>query len=1004
MKHILLLLWAAATLAALEVPVSFEKNQGQAPASVRYLARSHGYAMLLEDQRARLVFPNSSRQLSMSLHGARPASVITALDAQPQQTHYFIGGTARHNVANFGRIAYRHVYPGVDLVYHSTDNELEYDFILSPGADPTPIAVEFSGADSVRITPTGALALTFGDQLMTHKAPVAWQTIAGRRHNVPVQYVSRGNARIGFTLGSYDPRYPLTIDPVLIYSTFLGGNRADNITGVATDREGAVYVTGQTVSIDFPTKGTNLTPYQGALNYGFIAKFKPGGEELVYSTIIGGSSNTTPFAIAVDDDGNAYVTGMTGARNFPLVNPVQSQQPGLNIGFVLKLNPTGDKLLFSTYHGGERNDRHYGIALGRDRSIYVTGYTTSTTFPLVNAWQPQMGGSSQDAFVAKFQAPAYRLAYSSFMGGTGTEQAFGIAVDASGAAYITGDTRSPNFATPDAFNTRYRGTEDGFVAKVHPDGSGLDFFSYLGGTGDDSARAIALDAAGNIWVTGSTMSTSFPVTANALQPTINGRVDAFLSSVSNDGRQLQYATYLGGTNNSNTSYNEAGQAIAIDAEGSLWIGGVTRSADFPAVRSLQSYGGGESDAFLTRYNPTTNQIEFSTTWGGSSNDEITAMSIDALGAIYVGGETASTNFPLKAAFRSTFGPSTEAFITKLCEPRLTADLASLTFLQVQGAAAPAARPLRISACAAIPISVRLEGDFLRATPTTATTNAELSVSVDGRSLPIGDYNGKIIITSPDASNSPLTVPVTLRVNPPAPVISAAAVVNAASSKADPVAPGELIVIYGTNLGPAQLAGFSLVNNARFSTDVAATRVWFDGVPAPIVYTSSGQVSAIVPYSVSARPTASMQLEYRGALSNIISLPVAAASPALFTANASGSGPGAILNQDYSLNTAANPADKGATILLYATGEGMTTPASEDGVITGSVLARPRLAVSVTIGGQQAIVDYAGAAPGLVAGVFQLNVRVPANIASGAQPVIITVGSFSSPAGVTVNVR
>jgi hypothetical protein len=747
--------------------------------------------------------------------------------------------------------------------------------------------------------------MQLGDQVLTHKAPVAYQEINGKRSLVAARYEARANGRFGFRVGAYDSRHPLVIDPVLVYSTFLGGNRADYITGIAADKEGAVYVTGQTVSMDFPLKGTNLTPYQGAVSYGYVAKFKPGGNELVYSTIIGGSSNTTPTAIAIDDEGNAYVTGQTGARNFPMANPVQSNQPGLNIGFVLKLNAAGDKLLFSTYHGGERNDALNAIAVDANKNIYVTGQTTSTTFPLVNAWQPQLGGASQDAFVAMYRAPNYRLGYSSYMGGTGFEEGWGIAVDSVGSAYVTGATRSPNFATPGAYQTRYQGTEDAFVAKVHPNGEGLAFFTYLGGAGDDMARGIALDASGAIWVAGSSTNNNFPTTPDALQRSLRGNSDAFFAKLNSSGTELLYATYYGGTVRSGSKYGEGAQAITIDPEGKIIVAGLARSQDFPSVRALQGFGGGDNDAFVLKFNPVTLEVEFSTLFGGSSNEEANAVAVDPSGAIYFGGETASANFPLKQAFRSSFGPSTEAFLAKVCDPRLIADQARLGFTQ-----APGAQTLRISACAAIPYSMRIEGDFLRATPASGTTDANIQVSVEARGVAVGEYQGKLIFSSPDALNSPFEVPVVLRVTPPPPVISAGAIVNAASSKAGPVAPGELVVLYGTNLGPVQLAGISVSGN-KFATEVGATRVYFDGVAAPLVYASSGQVSAIVPYAVGGRATTQVQLEYLGVRSNVVSMAVAAASPALFTANSSGSGPGAILNQDYSLNTAANGAVKGS---------------------------------------------------------------------------------------------
>lgn len=998
---------AAATpkLQSPPMPLAFEANQGQTAPEVRFLARGEGYVVFLREQDAILRLGHEGQQIRLALANAQKPSAIAGQGQLPQQSHYFVGNQPQrwqHGIRNFAQVRYSNVYPGVDLVYHSHQQQLEYDFVLAPGSSPAPIALRLEGADHIEILPNGELALRLGHRVLTQKAPYAYQDIAGRRHTVRAQYARRADNTIGFALGNYDPRHPLVIDPVLVYSTFLGGNRADAVTGMAVDKEGAVYVTGETVSIDFPTKGTNLTPYQGAVNYGFIAKFAPNGGSLVYSTIIGGGSNTTPTKIAVDDEGNAYVTGITGARNFPLANPVQSNQPGLNIGFVLKLNAKGDQLLFSTYHGGERNDRFNAIAIDKQKNIYVTGAVTSTTFPLVNAWQTQQGGSGQDLFVAKYTAPNYRLAYSSFYGGTGYEEAYGIAVDDQGYAYITGATRSPEFATPGAYQTRYRGTEDAFVAKIRPQG-GPEWFSYLGGTGDEMARDIVLDADKNIWIGGSTSAATFPVTSNAVQPTMAGRWDAFFSKFSNDGSQLLYSTYYGGAAGTNTSYSESVHALAIDAAGDLYLAGVTRASDFPALRPLQSFGGGDNDAFLVKFNVARNAIEYSTPFGGSNPDAAYALAVDTMGGVYFGGETFSPNFTTKNAFRATFGPSSEGFVTKLCDPVLVVDQSALTFLQVQNAAAPPAQNLKLNACVAIPYSVEVQGDFLKATPTSGNTDATIAVSVDARNLPQGDYDGKLILRSPDAQNSPLEVPVRLRVNPPPPQISANGIVNAASSKGGPLAPGELIVLYGANLGPTSLTGFQIAGGA-FAKELAGTRIYLDGIPAPLVYTSSGQVSAIVPYGIAGRPSTQVQLEYRGARSNAVSMAVAAAAPALFTLNASGSGPGAILNQDYSVNTAATPAERGSTVILYATGEGATDPMPGDGQIVTNVLARPRQAVKVSIGGQDAIVDYAGSAPGLVAGVFQINVRIPANVSSGSQPILVSVGNTTSPAGVTLSVK
>jgi len=266
------------------------------------------------------------------------------------------------------------------------------------------------------------------------------------------------------------------------------------------DKDGNAYLAGETTSIDFPVVGTPLHTPKFALTYGFVTKVNAAGNKIVYSSYMGGGSTTRNLAIQVDGEGNAYLGGVTGARDFPLANPTQNTQPGLNIGFVTKLNATGDKLLFSTYIGGERNDRVDVLALDAQGSIYVTGYATSTTLPMVNAFQSKIGGSS-DALVAKWAAPDYRLAYCSYLGGAGAEDAFGIAVDSSGAAYLTGYTVSPNMATPNVYQSKMLGSGEGYVARVAPNGS-LGFFTYLGGAGDDHIQAIAVDRSGNIVITG----------------------------------------------------------------------------------------------------------------------------------------------------------------------------------------------------------------------------------------------------------------------------------------------------------------------------------------------------------------------------------------------------------------------------------------------------------------------------------------------------------------------
>jgi uncharacterized protein (TIGR03437 family) len=978
------------------LPYAFEQNVGQSDPLVKFLARGNKYTHFLTERETVLVMGN--RVVRMSLAGSHAPAQIKPLEPFPFKTNYFIGSSG-YNVPNFSRVRYRSVYDGIDLEYHSQEGQMEYDFIVAPGVSSSSIGLIFSGADQTSVDGNGQLVLKIGNGKLIHRRPVAYQNINGHRVEVAASYVMR-NGDVGFDVAEYDRSRTLVIDPVVVYSSFVGGDRSDSITGVAVDKAGNTYITGETTSANFPQVGTNHTQLQGALTYAFVTKINPAGNQILYSTFLGGSSNTRGRAITVDADGNAYIGGVTGARNFPLVNPVQSEQKGLNIGFVTKLSAEGDKILFSTFNGGERNDEIDAIAVDSSNNIYAAGRATSTQIPTVNAFQPAPAGST-DVLVAKYTAPNYRLAYNTYMGGAAVDEAYGIAADAQGNAYLTGFTISQGIATTGAYQTKYGGSNDAFVAKIRPDGSGLVFFTYLGGNGDDRAQALTLGRDGSIWVTGSTVSTNWPVSENAAQKAFGGSVDAFVTQMDANGTRVMYSTYLGGSGRT-TSYAEEGRGIALNSQGNVVVAGTTNSTDFPVERAVQTFGGAQ-DGFVTEIDPVNGRIVYSSPLGGSATDIGHAVAVDATDAVIVGGETLSANFPMKGALRTTFAGGSEAFLTKICDPRVLTQPSSLTFIYTPGGTLPAAQTLNVSACTTISFSAAAGNGFVKLGTTSGMTNASIQVTADPAGLAPGDYPSTITITAPDAVNSPYTMNVMLRVAPPAPAISAAGIVNAASGKGGPVAPGELLVIYGSNLGPKSLVGLS-VEAGKVTSDIQGTKVLFDGVAAPLVYASSGQVSAIVPYSVASKSTVRVELEANGIRSNAVDMSIAAASPALFTANSSGSGPGAILNQDSSVNTPDNPAARGSIVVLFATGEGQTDPGGVDGQLALITYPKPVLPARVTIDGQAAEVLYAGAAPGMVAGVMQLNVRVPDSARAGNVPVQTTIGSVTSPAGVTLAVR
>ncbi|MEZ5365104.1 MAG: SBBP repeat-containing protein [Bryobacterales bacterium] len=541
-----------------------------------------------------------------------------------------------------------------------------------------------------------------------------------------------------------------------------------------------------------------MTPNSGAVVYSFITKLDPAGSGIVYSTILGGSSNTRGYAIQVDGQGNAFVAGVTGARDFPMVNPVQAQQPGLNIGYVAKLNPAGSALLFSTYLGGERNDEIRALALDATGNIHVAGSATSTQIAMTNALQPTFGGNT-DILLAKYAAPDYRLVYSTYLGKTGLESAYGVTTDAGGSTYVTGVARGETLATDGAFQNKVNGGNDAFLAKVDPLGRNVVFFTYFGANGDEQARGITLDREGSIWIAGSTTSTAFGTTPTAVQKSLNGDSDAFAVKFHYLGGDVLYSTLLGGST-TRTAVLEEAYAIRTDPRGAVYIAGVTNSSDFLAVRPLQSYGGGVTDGFLTKLSPLADVIEYSTVIGGAADDFVQALAVDAWGGAFLGGRTESPGFPLKNPIRSTFGGSDEGLLMKVCDPSISVSDPAILLTYHVGDPFPLEKPVTVSACAPIPFTATVTGAWLRSSSGSGTTNQTLTLFADPTGLAQGDYAGKLVITALDATNSPVEIPVRLVVAPPRPAISAAGVVNAASGRGGSVTPGEIVTLFGANLG------------------------------------------------------------------------------------------------------------------------------------------------------------------------------------------------------------
>ena len=457
------------------------------------------------------------------------------------------------------------------------------------------------------------------------------------------------------------------IDPLLVYSTYLGGSGGDQGNSIAVDGSGNAYVTGVTDSTDFPTVNSMQSTNGGDYD-AFVTKLNPTGSALIYSTYLGGDGIDDGNGIAVDASGNAYVTGRTDSTNFPTTASAFQPTIGGIYGnaFLAKLNATGSALVYSTYLGGSGDDSGNSIAVDTSGNAYVTGYTDSTNFPATaGAFQPTIGGMFDNGFVTKLNPTGSALVYSTYLGGSGDDSGQGIAVEASGNAYVTGSTDSTNFpATAGAFQPTIGGMFDnGFVTKLNPTGSALVYSTYLGGSGNDSGNSIAVNTSGNAYVTGYTDSTNFPVTAGAFQPTIGGMFDnAFVTKLNPTGSALVYSTYLGG------SGDDSGNSIAVDTYGNAYLTGITSSTNFPTVKPLQSsYGTGQSDVFVSLLNPNGSALVYSTYLGGSPTaDTGLGITVDGSGNAYVTGYTGSTIFPTTAgAFQTTYAGEGDAFVTKI---------------------------------------------------------------------------------------------------------------------------------------------------------------------------------------------------------------------------------------------------------------------------------------------------------------------------------------------------
>jgi hypothetical protein len=669
-----------------KLPLRFEENHGQTDSQVRFISRNRGYNLLLTPTEAILSLINQTTEkkqvsefqtavLRMQFLGANSSVKLRGIDELPGRSNYFNGKDPQNwqtNIPNFAAVFYQDLYPGVDLIYYGNKTELEYDLVVHPGGDPNKITIHFEGANKLEIDSVGNLLLKIDGYEVRKQKPFVYQETDGSRRVVACDYLLKGEKEVGFRVANYDPGRSLVIDPILNYSTYLGGNMAERVEGMAVDSDGNVYIAGLTASIDFPSRSP-LQPARNGSFDAFVVKMNPEENVLLYSAFLSGSNNDGAKSIAVDPAGNAYVTGFTGSNDLPTTpgafKPIKNSFD-LD-AFVAKLDPTGSMLIYSTYLGGSDDESGTGIAIDTEGNAYVTGYTDSLNFPTTLESYDQSFNGELDAFVTKLSQTGNALVYSTFLGGNSEENFSGgaIAVDSLGNAYVTGETASSNFPTANPVQANYNGGQgDIFIAKLNQRGSALVYSTFLGGANIEFRGSIAIDAAGCAYVTGATATASFP-TVNPLQAVSGGGLDAFVVKLNENGNRLVYSTFLGG------SGVDIGTSITIDPAGYIYVAGATSSVNFPLANSLQNtYNGGRctgvpcADSFVVKLNPSNNQLSYSTYLGGSNNDWVNGIALAPDGGAYVAGETTSTNFPTANPLQANNAGRVDSFIAKIFAP------------------------------------------------------------------------------------------------------------------------------------------------------------------------------------------------------------------------------------------------------------------------------------------------------------------------------------------------
>lgn len=664
-----------------KLPLLFTQNVGQFKPNTLYLAQDPGFRCSFEADRILLTLykPDLKEEeqttngvvLAWRFESPGKAARLEGVSKEEGKFHYFSGNDPKRHITHvdtYRGVAYRELWPGIDAVIQGSGGKLKFDWLLNPGARVEDIQLICDGSDEIQLDEEGNLLLATPYGTLIDQKPVAYQEVDGVRKELGCRYVvesgTKGSGQIRFEMTeTYDRELPLVIDPVILYSTYLGGTDIDEGLDIVVDDLEQAYVTGTTTSADFPvTPGAFQVSFNGISDV-FVTKIDASGTFLIYSTFIGGSSADTGRSIVIDTAGNAYITGITFSSDYPVTTDAFQTTADFasSNAFVTKLSTDGGSLVYSTYLGGSTEDTGFGIAIDTSGNAYVTGRTMSSDFPVTPGALRTIKPISPTSFVTKLNADGTGLVYSTYLGGDlGTTDTFGIAVDDLGNAYVAGQTVASDFpTTPGAFQTTTQGDVDGFVAKLNPTGTALVYGTILGGSSSDAVRDITIDSAGNAYVTGISSSLNFPATPGSFVTTL-GIARAFVTKLNPTGTELIYSALLGG-DGSNT-----GLGITINSARSAMITGQTSSTDYPLTGdAIQFSLLGGSDAFVTVLDPTGSFLEFSTYLGGSATDIGNGIAVDFKNNIYITGQTFSFDYPTTPFAFQPFSNGVDAFITKI---------------------------------------------------------------------------------------------------------------------------------------------------------------------------------------------------------------------------------------------------------------------------------------------------------------------------------------------------